>query len=114
MSDTRERVARAVFEASTYYGEWDRQPMLNREVCFKMADAALSALEPAPAPTVAEAAKVLLDAADEGYMPSVAKMAAVKAHVEKYGKAQPIPIIEAWQAALRALAGEAKGGGDNG
>lgn len=44
MTDQREAVAAAIFEASTFYGDWDRQPEANREVCFNMADAAIEHL----------------------------------------------------------------------
>lgn len=44
MSDQREKVTRAIFEASTFYGKWDKQPLSNKEVCFDMADAAIAAM----------------------------------------------------------------------
>jgi hypothetical protein len=65
----------------------------------------MAALEPAPAGvTVQEAAKVLLEA-DE-WMPQKAKLAAVKAHLERDSKIQPVAVGAAWRAALRALSGD--------
>ena len=61
--------------------------------------------KPAP-PTVAEAARVILGASDT--MPVAAKLAAVSATALREGKARPVTLIEAWRAALRALAGEGK------
>ena len=56
MSEPRERVARAI---AARYVKWDNLGEKRRDVYRRDADAALSALEPAPAPTVAEAAKNL-------------------------------------------------------
>jgi|TARA_R100000935_G_C2796374_1_gene148351 hypothetical protein len=69
--------------------------------------ARLSNSHVAPVVTVAEAARVLL-AAHEA-MPTEAKLAAVKAHLGRDSKVQPVAVIEAWRAALRSLAEE---GGD--
>lgn len=66
----------------------------------KAAQAAIAALEPV---TVQEAARVLLNASGD-WMPVDAKVAAVKAHVARDSKTQPVAVIEAWQSALRALA----------
>ena len=43
---TREDVVRAIFDASTFFGEWDQQPKANQEVCYNMADAAIAAIQP--------------------------------------------------------------------
>lgn len=51
--------------------------------------------------SVVEAARVLLG--DGGMMPVPAKLAAVKAHLQRDSRVQPVAIIEAWNAALRAL-----------
>ncbi|EEX09593.1 phosphohydrolase [Ruegeria lacuscaerulensis ITI-1157] len=51
---------------------------------------------------VKDAARVLLEADD--YMPTVAKIAAVKAHTLREGKVRPVTVVEGWRAALRALA----------
>jgi hypothetical protein len=66
---------------------------------------------PAPARevTVQEAAQRLLDADD--WMPTEAKLAAVKEHVKRDNKTQPVAVANAWRAALRALA---QGGQDDG
>lgn len=47
-TDTVERVAKAVFSASTFFGKWEDQPQSNREVCVDMARAAIAALTPIP------------------------------------------------------------------
>ncbi|MGR3481638.1 hypothetical protein [Salipiger marinus] len=59
-------------------------------------------IAPAPAVTVAEHAQALLDA--YASMPTEAKLAAVKAHLGRDSRVQPVAVIEAWRAALRALA----------
>ena len=56
-----------------------------------------------------EAARMLLDADD--WMPTEAKLAAVKEHVNRDNKTQPVAVANAWRAALRALA---QGGQENG
>ncbi|OAN71531.1 hypothetical protein A8B82_04415 [Sulfitobacter sp. EhC04] len=54
--------------------------------------------------SVAEAAELLLDADD--YMPTLARLAAVKAHLQHSSKVQPVVVAEAWREALRALAAD--------
>jgi len=55
--------------------------------------------------TVQEAARVLLDECD-GVMPVSAKLAAVKVHVARDNKTQPVAVIEAFFAALYRIAQE--------
>ncbi len=56
------RVAKAIFDASTFYGEWENQSDSNREVCEDMARAAIKELHTRPAITPQQAAKALYDA----------------------------------------------------
>ena len=97
-NDLRERVARAIFDASTFYGEWNRQPEATREVCFAMADAALAEMgEPAPA-SVREAVRVLCGSAET---PFLEPASAITKELRNCGYLVPVRIIHK---ALRAIA----------
>ncbi|EEW57098.1 conserved hypothetical protein [Ruegeria sp. TrichCH4B] len=63
---------------------------------------------PAPRQSVQEAARVLLEWTGD-YIPTVPKLAAVKAHLAHDNKTQPVAISAAWIAALQAIAQEAQG-----
>lgn len=96
--DKRERVARAIAETDPMYADWGL-----RQLDWKMADAAIAALEPV---TVQEAARVLLgqwlSGSFEDTADAIADDAIISqwAHVDRtYPDANP--IIESW---LRALA----------
>lgn len=62
----------------------------------------------APRQSVQEAARVLLEWTGD-YIPTVPKLAAVKAHLAHDNKTQPVAISAAWIAALQAIAQEAQG-----
>ncbi|WP_065325831.1 hypothetical protein [Tritonibacter mobilis] len=61
----------------------------------------------APRQSVQEAAKVLLEWTGD-YIPTVPKLAAIKAHLAHDNKTQPVAISAAWIAALQAIAQEAQ------
>ena len=105
----RDKIAREIYHTMVWTAchapasVWgDKDIIRMQQQARKTADKVLSDIYASGvAASVKEAARVLLAADD--YMPTPARIAAVKAHTMRAGKVRPVAVAEGWRAALLAL-----------